>query len=72
MHILSKFHPETKLCDIEVAEYETGGTVSNALRSAGYDESGMIVINMLRMWNATVEELIAFLNPESRIPNPES
>jgi hypothetical protein len=59
--ILAKFHAETKLCDILTEEFETGGTIHNALREAGYTESGMIVINNLSMWNSTVEQLQAFL-----------
>lgn len=61
MDTLAKFHPETKLCNIDVDEYETGGAVTDALRKAGYDESGMIVINNLGMWGSTVEELRKFL-----------
>jgi hypothetical protein len=59
--LLAKFAPDTKLCQILVEEFETGGTIHNALREAGYDESGLIVINDLSMWNSTVEQLQAFL-----------
>ena len=58
---LSKFNPDTQLSNIPVEEFETGGAITNALREAGYDESGLIVINNLAMWGSTVEQLQAFL-----------
>lgn len=58
---LSKFNPDTQLSEIPVEEFETGGAITNALREAGYDESGLIVINNLAMWGSTVEQLQAFL-----------
>jgi hypothetical protein len=58
---LAKFAPETRLCTIDADEFETGGAITNALRAAGYDESGMIVINNLKMWGSTVWELESLL-----------
>jgi hypothetical protein len=61
---LAKLNADTKLCDIPSHEFETGGKITKALREAGYDESGMIVINHLGMWNNTVEQLKTFLTNE--------
>lgn len=54
---LNHYHPETKLCNIPVADFEEGGNIHNALTEAGHTDDGLIVINNLRMWGSTVEQL---------------
>jgi hypothetical protein len=58
---LDKFRPEQRLCDIEISEFETGGAITNALKSAGYEESGKVTIGNLSMWGSTVWELKSLL-----------
>ena len=64
---LSDLDQDAILCDLPDSEFVTGGSIADACRVAGYDESGRVTVNNLRAWNMTVAEFGEHIAPDDTI-----
>lgn len=61
--ILSVLDQDAILCDLPDSEFVFGGTITNACRAAGYDESGRVTVNNLSAWEMTVADFAECIAP---------
>jgi hypothetical protein len=61
---LSTLDQDAVLCDLPDSEFVTGGSITDACRVAGYDESGRVTVNNLNAWGMTVAKFAEYIAPE--------
>jgi hypothetical protein len=61
MNLIEKFGAETQLFDIADAEFVTGGAITEAVKTAGYDVNGHVFVNDNSAWSMTVAEFVDLL-----------
>lgn len=60
---LSNLDQSAALRDLPDSEFVTGGSITDACRAAGYDESGRVTVNTLNAWAMTVAEFAVMIAP---------
>lgn len=61
---LSTLDQDAVLSDLPDSEFVTGGSITDACRVAGYDESGRVTVNNLSAWNMTVAKFAEYIAAE--------